>query len=63
MNLNIWKVGCRGGAAAVGGARRRSAGLDCRGGPVVLGWILAAPSFLDEYHYTSGTLVPYDIIV
>ena len=34
-------IGCRGGA--VGGARRRSAGLDSRGGPVVLGWILGVP--------------------
>ena len=34
-------IGGRGGA--VGGARRRSAGLDSRGGPVVLGWILGVP--------------------
>jgi hypothetical protein len=34
-------IGGRGGA--VGGALRRSAGLDSRGCPVVLGWILGVP--------------------
>jgi hypothetical protein len=34
-------IGCRCGA--VGGARRRSAGLDSRCCPVVLGWILGVP--------------------
>ena len=34
-------IGGRGGA--VGGAWRRSAGLDSSGGPVVLGWILGVP--------------------
>ncbi len=32
-----------GRSGAVGGAWRRSADLDSRGGPVVLGWILGVP--------------------